>query len=1168
MNPTDHADDLDPSTIDPIDALAVEFLAAARRGEDPSVETYAAAHPGLAEQIHELFPTLLLLEVAASESKGEPPAVSGRSDFPAISGFTVLSEIGRGGMGVVYEADDLALDRRVALKVLEGTGRLSPDQIERFRSEARAAARLHHTNIVPVFEVGDDGGVLYYSMQRIGGQSLDKIIAEAAKNAGERDGDHHRAPRSPAYFDAVARIGIDIASALAHAHSAGILHRDLKPSNILVDQRANAWLTDFGLAKVADGADLTRSGDVVGTLRYLSPERLDGRSSPESDIYGLGLSLYEMLALRPAFPSRVRIALLAEISECRPAPLDRIEPLVPRDLATIVHKSIARNPRDRYSSGDEFAADLRAFLERRPIRARRVGLGERTWRWCERNPVVATLCASSALLLVALAVVGFTSASRLRSSLHGSLVNESRAWRQTGGAGHAILAQAAIVEAAQMGSSEGLRDEALSSVFAVDLRPRREIARPPRLVSTFDRALSRYSIPGSRAIEIRETTRDEVIDRFELPASLRTFDLVKLSGGARYTAVRSGLDGPRRLWIWHAEASDWLGPWPVDRSSDPIAFSADESRIAVIASDGTIEVRSLPDGRELTRIRPGTRPRTLEFSPDGAELASAGRRSLAVEIHRTSSGQRVARLHHSGRPAAMAWNPRRREIAVACFNFDAFIWDVERKRRRSVLRGHRAEVHCVAYSGDGELLATSSWDGTTRLWRATTGDLLVTAPGTLIAFADDGRSLAVEGARAQTILYDVHREDGVERTAFEMVDKGPAQVAFSPCGRWLAAACGRDQAYVWRHGGRPQLLPVGRCDRVGFGPAGDSLYTAGSRLYRWAIREEKNSAVTIGPPEPIAFTGRDLAVASAGGWIARLQVDRLAVADCRDPASPQVVGEHPGAWFLAVSPDGRWGATGTGTARGVRIWAIAQRELAHEIESTRAGVTFSPSGRWLVVGEGELYSLVETESGEKLWTFARTTANDRPGPAAFDPGERIVALVESHRDVVLIDRSSGAVLARPQRTDSGDVTSLEFSSSGDRLALSTEDHVVEIWDLRRFADRLSTLGVEWRIEFAEPRSNVEELRSLIVLAGALADKPADSPIARTAETLAVIDALSVALTANPADEALLGRRAAALESLGYLDDALVDAERALELSPNRDSLTELRSRILQRIDAR
>jgi serine/threonine protein kinase/Flp pilus assembly protein TadD len=455
---------------EPLEELVDDFVARSRRGERPSLSEYALKHPELADEIRDLFPALAALEDARPAEGGLDAAASAPPaglPYQQLGEYRIVREIGRGGMGVVYEAVQESLGRRVALKVLPLGGAVHPIQVERFQREARAAARLHHTNIVPVFGVGEDGGTSFYVMQYIEGRPLNEVLAElrrlrdkpASEGAPSAAGgeasspdvarslwngrfrtvsgsgppdagnpvpatrpDNAAAPppapsaKAPSasgssgllsdphrpYAKGVAHIGVQAADALEYAAGQGVLHRDVKPSNLLLDVFGTVWLTDFGLAKATGTPDLTRTGDLLGTLRYLAPERLEGRADVRSDVYALGLTLYELLALQPAFGGADQAELLRRITEAEAARLDRINPQLPRDLVTIVHKAMAREPADRYQTAGALAEDLRRFLDDRSIVARRASLVEQAWRLCRRNPtMVALLTTLAALLLLA-----------------------------------------------------------------------------------------------------------------------------------------------------------------------------------------------------------------------------------------------------------------------------------------------------------------------------------------------------------------------------------------------------------------------------------------------------------------------------------------------------------------------------------------------------------------------------------------------------------------------------------------------------------------------------------------------------------------------------------------------------------------------------------------------
>ncbi len=434
----------------PVEELAEEFAERHRRGERPSIDEYTARYPQWADEIRDLFPALLFMEKlkpAASDLTGpfaddvtQPVLVV---QPQRLGEFRLVREIGRGGMGVVYEAVQESLGRCVALKVLPGGALVSATYLERFRREARAAAKLQHPNIVPVHGTFETDGVHYYAMQYIEGQGLDQVLNDLRRlrerkgNEGHTvstasaahsllsgnltlvdSGSNNPAPRPPgtlsshtlaasqllpaAYNNGVARIGLQVAEALAYAHQQGVLHRDIKPSNLMLDARGTVWVTDFGLAKADDNGELTGTGDIVGTLRFMAPERFDGVSLPQSDLYSLGLTLYELLALRPAFDDANKGRLIDKVLHETPLSLRHLDRHIPRDLETIVLKCIARDPGDRYRSAQELAGDLRRFLTDEPIAARRIGGVERGWRWCRRNPAVAGLSLAVFVLVTVL----------------------------------------------------------------------------------------------------------------------------------------------------------------------------------------------------------------------------------------------------------------------------------------------------------------------------------------------------------------------------------------------------------------------------------------------------------------------------------------------------------------------------------------------------------------------------------------------------------------------------------------------------------------------------------------------------------------------------------------------------------------------------------------------
>ena len=490
-----------PCERDPVEILADEFAGRCRRGEVPSVAEYTARHPQHAQRIEELFPAVAMMEQLRAEEKAGREAALRRAR-PAgapkdLGDFEIVQEIGRGGMGIVYEAEQRSLGRRVAVKVLPKHMLLLDRHLKRFQREAQTAARLRHTNIVPVFGVGHQDGLHYYVMPLVRGVGLDEVIRQLRGAPGASVGDLDRIVQAliarkftPAQSDAredesgtsgnpidaadtsrscrastgpllrsggtngnngkhkdrrrppgrgrhgprtnhwrtVAQIGVQAADALGYAHAQGTLHRDVKPGNLLVDESGVVSVADFGLARAVDHTDVSHSGEVVGTLRYMAPEQLRGAADARSDVYALGLTLYELLTLRPALEDADRrVSRNGPQAHLEPVRPRKIDQAIPRDLETIILKCLASEPSRRYQTAIALAADLRCFLEDKPIHARRACSIERAWRWCRRNPALAAMSALAGLLLITVVGTMLTGYVQTRKAYAGASIALARA---------------------------------------------------------------------------------------------------------------------------------------------------------------------------------------------------------------------------------------------------------------------------------------------------------------------------------------------------------------------------------------------------------------------------------------------------------------------------------------------------------------------------------------------------------------------------------------------------------------------------------------------------------------------------------------------------------------------------------------------------------------------
>ena len=444
-----------------------EYLTRLEQGETPDRAAFVHRYPELAGAVEQCLEGLDLVHAESKRQRphsaaGRPAAAATGSAAEALpdplGDFRIVRELARGGMGVVYEAVQLSLARRVALKVLPFAATLDARHLQRFKAEAQAAALLHHTNIVPVYAVGCERGVHFYAMQLIDGQSLAVLIGQLRRQAGletpedpasrgpvgssyvlgtgvhsgssaaSRQGlriaprplsppetisqfhaqlSTQHAGRDSRFFRTAARLMLQAAEALEHAHEFGIVHRDIKPANLLLDTLGVLWVTDFGLAQFHADTGLTRSGDIPGTLRYMSPEQASGQRTlldRRTDVYSLGATFYELLALEPIFKGRDVQYLLHQVLHTEPRPLRQIDKTIPVELETIILKSVSKSPDDRYRSAGDLAADLQRYLDNQPILARRPSLVDRARKWSRRHPSVVV----SGMLILAVIAIGLS----------------------------------------------------------------------------------------------------------------------------------------------------------------------------------------------------------------------------------------------------------------------------------------------------------------------------------------------------------------------------------------------------------------------------------------------------------------------------------------------------------------------------------------------------------------------------------------------------------------------------------------------------------------------------------------------------------------------------------------------------------------------------------------
>lgn len=422
-----------------LEEIVEQFTAEIRAGRTPDVQQFVEQNPSHADELPDLLSSVAMIEGLKNYSPNSsvPDQHFTDIDVPDFLGeYRIVREIGRGGMGIVFEAVHETLGRRVAIKVMTAGLISNTKHLERFHREAVSAASLHHTNIASVFGAGEDNGLHFYVMEFIDGQAINQILKGGAigldetinipafSQATDAPSSEQIEPNqshddlvigdekitSKNRYKWVADTGQQIADALSYAHEKNILHRDIKPSNLVMDSHGTVWLTDFGLAKnIVDDA-LTKTGDIIGTPQYMAPESFSGDYDCRSETYCLGLTLYEMATLNPAFQNSSPGRVIKAVTTSTPTPPKKVDSRLPRDLATIIEKAISREPQSRYQTAAQLRDDLRAFIEDRPIAARKMSAWDNVVRFSRRNPLAAGLAAFLMLTLAMLVVtmtIGF-----------------------------------------------------------------------------------------------------------------------------------------------------------------------------------------------------------------------------------------------------------------------------------------------------------------------------------------------------------------------------------------------------------------------------------------------------------------------------------------------------------------------------------------------------------------------------------------------------------------------------------------------------------------------------------------------------------------------------------------------------------------------------------------
>jgi len=1009
----------------------------------------AAIDPAATRAKRPLREALASLKLLRSESvdRHDLAPENGLSRIAGTLGdFRILGELGRGGMGIVYEAEQLSLGRRVALKILPFAALLDPRQLQRFQNEARAAASLEHPNIVSIYGVGVERGVHYYAMRYIDGQNLAQVIEQLCQRAQHTPAAHPtkpnfleptqkngsgltellstRAPTDVNFLRAVVRIGVQAAEALDFAHEHGIVHRDIKPSNLMLDQTGRVWVADFGLAHIEMEGTLSISGGVLGTLRYTSPEQALGKRGVvdhRSDVYSLGVTLYELLTFSAIFPEIDRGALLNRIATDEPKPMRQLNPRIPADLETIVLKAMAKNAAERYQTAGELAADLKRFLESKPVLARRVGRAERALKWARRKPALAALLTLGVLATVGLLIGSWWHAATLQSALD--------------------LAYRLREEADQQRATAYEREQRVRHfLYASDMKQAYAAWNNSHVSETV--ALLERHRPKAGEEDLR---------------SFVWYYLWRLCHGELRTL--------------HGHAGD----------VHCVVFSPDGRRLATASHDGTAKIWDAATGQELASFLKGHQEEldAVAFSPDGKTLATAGD-DRKVRLWDTASGQeRAVLVGHAGDVNTVAFSPDGKMLASGSSDRIVRLWNASTGKESALLAGHKGAIEALAFSPDGKLLATASGDHTAMLW-----DLATRQPRTnlrgheevlrSVTFAHDGRTLATGSEDRTVMLWDT--KSGQTKATLRGHGEVVRCVEFSADDRTLAVAVKDGSVWIWEVAtGRVQNIIRGHTARiwsVSNSPDGKTLATASGDHTVKLWNKDAGQATRI--VSELGDVVKSLALAPDGNLLA-VSFNKSGLGDAPPPELwhidatptrlPLSLSHNDPRWFsfcpsgeMLASAD-RWGHVELydvqSWQRGARI-DFGKPDNSFDARSAMAWSSDSQTlATWSLDGRIDLWNVPNRQKRATLGSRQRHMPVLRA--AAFSPDGASLATGGFTGTLTIWD--AHALRERVTLTAHGaGILSLAFSADGQLLVTASTDRTIKVWDVETLKERATLQG--------------------------------------------------------------------------------------------------------------
>jgi serine/threonine protein kinase/WD40 repeat protein len=1007
--------------------------------------------------------------------------------LPRLGDYELLGEIARGGMGVVYRARQISLNRMVAVKVLLAGQFANETFIQRFRREAEAGGSLSHPHIVAIHAVGEHQGRPYFSMELIEGRSLAEMVRE-----------------NPLPGRHAAQLLERIAEAVQFAHERGVLHRDLKPSNVLVDTQGAPHVTDFGLAKrllgtrstasqstsekITDGVgsvpadELTLTGQVLGSPNYMPPEQADPKRGPTtalSDVYSLGAILYHLLTGRPPFLADSMTQTLRLVAEADPVAPRLLNPGLSRDLEIICLKCLEKDAPYRYASAHELAQELGRFLRDEPIHARPVSAFERLARWRRRKPALAASLGGGALLLLVvliglpIALIRINNArqhsekSRARaemaeretqSQLYTALLEQARATVRSGEIGQRLRTLDVVRRAAAISNAMELRREALAALALPDLRFERELPiGVDCTMALLDPAFERLAIGrGTNAIEIQSVPDQRLLATLPNDSPHHAVG-ARWSPDGRFLAVRRH---PKNdlytVEVWDVPAARRVVRLPLT-SWGACAFHPRLPQALADGGDGALRLWNLNDGQPLATFLITGIVHHVEFSPDGRSFLVQHRIGVPwfTSLHDAEGGT-WRRSSLSGWIDGIAWDPSDHYIAFAARNGDVHLHDRQTGETK-LLGRHKREARTAAFTADGKFLFTGGDEQEVVCWDVRLRDraFVIGPRSARVQTSGRGTRCAVETA-AGLQLYSFEPSKSCRELAGDF-SGGFREATFSPDGRWLAAGGSLAlRVWDWKSDAAPSAPFESEDATAFFAPDSSELFAFWEQeLAHWRIEpgDDASSPRLTRLPVPSAarvysgqFSGDELIFGTHAGVLFCSRADMT---------GGSLNTESTGRTACVVSPDGQWLAIAKGgwmqffqhrPWKGCGLADFGSRVLFH---------AFTPRGDELAVATAKGVSFLETNR----WTIRRMLPVALVGNARlfFTPDGRSFWLAGEARNAGLYDlKTLRVILPLPEN-----VRPVALSADGRYLAVEVDARRLQVWDLVEIRRQLRDLGLDW-----------------------------------------------------------------------------------------------------------